>query len=370
MKKIEGEKMKIKIRSGHEVLPLDSKTSIIGSMTSGLAHQFPDPDNEIAAVINQVLNGEYDLDDAVERLANLTHYTRTQSLNIIREIERMGHLETVEEPTTLSDEEKQRYSRSSRYLSWINQGEICGNWHLQELLKQKRVAVLGLGGIGSGVAYHLAASGVGHIRIVDYDTVELSNLSRQMLFDEEDIGALKVDVVKNKLLHLNHNVEVDGVQQHIRGNNDIMKLIDGMDFFFCCADSPEEITEWANNAALYTNIPWISCSYNGPIVQCGIYVPGKTGCFRCLIESVTKKLELKHRSSAYMHFQRDVNPVFGPIAQISAALSAYEGIRYLLDLSPQSVGRIIHVNMYNYFDSYVIDVPQDCHYAHIAKARG
>ena len=89
-----------------------------------------------------------------------------------------------------------KYSRSKAFY-WRNQ---CGN--AQDILKKKKVLILGCGGIGSHVGWNLTALGVGELTLVDHDTVEISNLNRQLLYDEQDVGKNKVDVLKEKLIRI------------------------------------------------------------------------------------------------------------------------------------------------------------------------
>ena len=89
----------------------------------------------------------------------------------------------------------------------------------QARLKQARVCICGAGGLGSPVAIYLAAAGVGAITIVDHDRVALSNLNRQVLHGEADIGRLKVDSAKATLNQLNAHVIVDAVRSDITDEN-------------------------------------------------------------------------------------------------------------------------------------------------------
>ena len=110
----------------------------------------------------------------------------------------------------LDDQQLLRYSRQIM----LPQVDITG----QQRLLDARVLILGAGGLGCPVALYLASSGVGHITIVDDDVVELSNLQRQILYTEADIGRLKAEVVRERLALLNPEVTVPVSYTHLRAH--------------------------------------------------------------------------------------------------------------------------------------------------------
>ncbi|MGB2815417.1 MAG: HesA/MoeB/ThiF family protein, partial [Dehalococcoidales bacterium] len=89
----------------------------------------------------------------------------------------------------------------------------------QEKLKKARVFVAGAGGLGSPIAVYLAVAGVGNIRIVDHDTIELSNLNRQIMHGDGDIGKRKTDSAMQKLKGLNKDIKVEAIAETITGEN-------------------------------------------------------------------------------------------------------------------------------------------------------
>jgi molybdopterin/thiamine biosynthesis adenylyltransferase len=109
----------------------------------------------------------------------------------------------------LTSAELERYDRQIMIYGFGEEG--------QEKLKSARVFIAGAGGLGSPVAIYLAAAGVGTLRIVDHDTIELSNLNRQVLHWDENIGEKKVDTAAAKLKKLNPNVRVEAIAETITG---------------------------------------------------------------------------------------------------------------------------------------------------------
>ncbi|MFT8705559.1 ThiF family adenylyltransferase [Bifidobacterium aquikefiricola] len=323
------------------------------------SRRYEDPDGEIAHGLNTLLKGELSIDDVAAKLNFRGRCNKRQPYSIITQLMKTGHIEDVEVGTFLSKDDQDRYSRSMNYFSWINKRSNPSHWHRQEMLHDSSAAIIGAGGVGSGIAYHMAASGVGKITIVDFDKVELSNLNRQYLFNESDIGKLKSEVVAGKVSQINHDVDVESVNQKIEKYLDIIPLIKESSLFYHCVDSPDAMPFWANTAALKTRVPWVDCSYTGPVIQCCTFVPGMTGRYLCLRESEKRKLSSTGRGEAYSDHVPDDNPGFGPVVQISSALASYEGLRFISHLNPNSVGRAIHQNMYDYSLSYAIEVPKN-----------
>lgn len=120
----------------------------------------------------------------------------------------------------LNQDEQEKYARQIMLKGFGLTG--------QEKLKKARVFIAGAGGLGSSSATYLAAAGVGTLRIVDHDKVELSNLNRQVLHWPEDIGQKKVSSAKGKLKQLNPQVKIEAVEERITEAN-VSKLVDGCD---------------------------------------------------------------------------------------------------------------------------------------------
>ncbi|MBE8167016.1 MAG: molybdopterin-synthase adenylyltransferase MoeB, partial [Shewanella sp.] len=132
------------------------------------------------------------------------------------------------EPEILSDNEMLRYSRQIS----INAIDLEG----QEKIKQARVLILGVGGLGCSASQYLAVAGIGHITIVDFDTVELSNLQRQVLHHDNDIGRSKVESAFDNLKQLNPNIDVQCINQKLNGDQ-LSTLIADHQLVVDCSDN-------------------------------------------------------------------------------------------------------------------------------------
>jgi len=348
-----------RIRFGHKAVHFEDGRSIVGSYQFGLAQQISDPHNKVL-LLNDILDGFRDFDEAVAEFSRRAEVSIETSRSLIQQLTRLGHIEDASAPTSLLPDEQDRYSRSADYFAWITRENELSHWTSQERLKHACVCVLGVGGLGSVIATQLVASGVGSVTIVDSDVVEQSNLNRQTLYRTSDIGTPKVEAAAVHLLELNPLVQVTAVNQRIESKESIVRLFEQHNLLFRSADRPDDLPYWTSDAALITEKPWVDASYNGPMVSCCIFVPGQTGCYRCLRESGRKQVESEGRLAVYSDAVPLINAALGPIVGISGSLAAYEGIRFLTNKQPQSVGRYIHQNMYRYSNSYAVPVPSDC----------
>lgn len=151
----------------------------------------------------------------------------------------------------------------------------------QEALLKKKIFVVGCGALGTHITDHLARAGVGHITILDRDLVELNNLQRQLLFDENDVGQPKASTAAEKLRKVNSGIQIDYLVKDLNSSN-IEDLISGHDLVLDGTDNiPTRML--VNDACVKLNIPWI---YAGVIQTRGMVMtvrPGDGPCFRCLM---------------------------------------------------------------------------------------
>ena len=171
----------------------------------------------------------------------------------------------------------ERFGRYSRQ-SLLPQIGIPG----QEKLKKARVAVLGCGALGSACAELLVRAGVGFVRVVDRDIVELSNLQRQHLFEEADVEAHapKARAAAARLARINSEVQVEGVVEDVRASN-IESFIQGMDLVMDGLDN-FETRYLLNDACVKLGIPWFYGAVQGTRALAMPVIPGEGPCLRCV----------------------------------------------------------------------------------------
>ena len=153
----------------------------------------------------------------------------------------------------------------------------------QRRLLASRALVVGCGALGSVIANTLARAGVGKLRIVDRDFLELNNLQRQVLYDEDDVaaGLPKAIAAKNRLAQINSQIEIDAIVADVDHTN-IERLLAGVD---CLVDGTDnfETRFLLNDAAVKLGIPWVYGGCLGAEGQTLTILPGQTPCLRCLM---------------------------------------------------------------------------------------
>lgn len=216
-----------------------------------------------------------------------------------------------------------RYSRQTRYAPL----GIAG----QERLARARVAVAGCGALGGVVAMALARAGVGHLRLIDRDVPEPSNLPRQVLFDEGDVaaGLPKAVASANTLARINSATTIEAVVADITPASamDLLAgvdlIVDGMDNF--------EARFLINEVACLRSIPWVHGGAIGAEGRVLTIVPGRTACLRCLIPEPPAVGAVPTCDTA---------GIIGPAAFVVGAVEAAEGVKLLVG-AEETLGRML-----------------------------
>jgi len=176
----------------------------------------------------------------------------------------------------LSSEDLDRYSRQVMLEEIGYQGQLK--------LQQAKVCVVGVGGLGNPITTRLVAMGVGTIRIVDRDVIELSNLHRQTLFDDSDVGEIKVEVAEKKLQKLNPNVTIEALPISVNDYT-ALEVVDGCDLVIDALDSVNARYS-LNKACVQKNIPFVTGAAVGMSGQAFTILPKKSACYHCLFPSL------------------------------------------------------------------------------------
>jgi len=195
----------------------------------------------------------------------------------------------------------------------------------QRKLKDSHVVIAGIGGLGCASATYLTAAGVGHITIVDFDTVELSDLNRQTLYWEDEIGERKVVVAQRKLSKLNPSVEITPIFAKITEEN-ILSIIDRSQVVVDGLDNSATRLV-VNSACIKQKTPYV---YGGVSRLRGMIttiIPGQTPCLACLLPEGIKGLG-----------------VLGITPALIANLQALEVIKLLIGHSPSLAGKLLLFN--------------------------
>lgn len=239
----------------------------------------------------------------------------------------------------LTDAEAERYDRQLRYFATCTAPRPAAE--AQAVLRGARVAVLGLGGLGGLAALMLAACGTGTIVGVDGDRVELSNLARQVMYRERDIGAPKVEATARALHTVNRDVTFEGIDATLTRPEDVERIVAGCDLAIAAVDWPaHEIGEIVDAGCFAAGTPYLSMSQQPPKVRVGaLYVPGRTCCHRCHADALRGAYPLMDEVARVARPDSPA-PTYAPAAGIIGALLANEAIAHLARLhAPATLGR-------------------------------
>jgi molybdopterin-synthase adenylyltransferase len=275
-----------RVKPEHVPYRLDDGTVRLGGVLYGIAAEIADADGSAWTALT-LMDGTRTREEIVAALrSRFAGLTREDADDIVATLLSSGHVEEADPSfcAVLSEREKERYRRNRDYFRWVDLTPRDHGWESQVLIKNARVLVLGLGGTGSHAAWALTAAGVGRLHLVDPDVVELSNLNRQLLYTEADLGRPKSEVAAERLRAVNTDVEITAAASAVDGPEPLARLVGGFDVLALCADQPREpagIRTWANRVCAAAGIPWVSGGYNGPLVSVGVFGPGGP-CFECV----------------------------------------------------------------------------------------
>ena len=216
----------------------------------------------------------------------------------------------------------------------------------QEKLKKARVFVAGAGGLGSPISIYLAVAGVGTIRLADHDTIELSNLNRQILHGDGDLGKRKVDSAVKKLQNMNKDITVAAVAETITEEN-ISRLVGDCDLIVDAMDNlPTRYV--LNRAAIEKNIPFFHGAVYGFEGRATTIIPGKTACLWCIYQGRITEGKF---------------PVIGVAPAVIGCLQATEVIKYITGIGELLTGQLLMYDGLN-LEFTKLEVKRDPHCQH------
>jgi len=219
---------------------------------------------------------------------------------------------------TFSSAELERYDRQIRIKGLGKSG--------QSKLKKARVIVMGAGGLGCPASFYLVAAGIGHVAVVDKETVELSNLNRQILHWSDDIGRPKGVSTAEKLRQLNPEVTVKALEKAVTTHN-ARQLVKGFTVVVDALDNWR--TRFSlNKACVKERIPFVHAGVYALYGQITTILPGKGPCLQCILPKIPP--------------EEEKFPVLGAAAGTLGLLEALETIKIITGLGEPLIGRMLH----------------------------
>lgn len=227
----------------------------------------------------------------------------------------------------LSTKELDRYSRQ------VMLEEIGYNGQLK--LRDAKVCVVGVGGLGNPITTRLVAMGVGKIRIVDRDVIELSNLHRQTMFDESDVGEVKVEVAAKKLQKLNPDVKVEAMPISVNDYT-ALEVVEGCDVVIDALDSVN--ARYAlNKACIKKGIPFVTGAAVAVSGQAFTIIPKETACYHCMFPALDE--DTMPTCS--------IEGVHPPILSLVGGVEVAEAVKIILGKKPNLANKILHIDLEN-----------------------
>ncbi len=219
----------------------------------------------------------------------------------------------------------------------------------QEKLRHSRVAIIGLGGLGTASGLYLALAGLGHIRLIDQDTVELKNLHRQILYSLDNLRYPKVEAAAERIQHMNPDVKVEPVPENVNEKNvndmicDVNCVVDGLDNM--------RTRYLLNRACVRNGIPYVFGAAIGVEGNLSVFSSPETPCLECVLPNLDDRFLAKC----------DTRGVLGATTGIIGSLQAMETIKLLSDMDSSLKGRLMVCDFKDmYFTTIEIFRRPDC----------
>lgn len=236
---------------------------------------------------------------------------------------------------------EERYSRQMLFLPIGREG--------QKRLNKSKVTIIGCGGLGSVITNNLARAGVGYLRIVDRDRVELSNLQRQILFDEEDVkkNLPKAVAAKKKLGYINSDIKIDSLVEEVTKDN-IEDIISGVDIVLDATDN-FETRFLINDTCIKNKIPWI---YGAVAASYGVVfniLPKNSICLRCIFREIPSPEDILTCNTV---------GIINSIVNVIASIQTTEALKFLTGNFDFMVKGIININIWD-LSLEIIDIKKD-----------
>ena len=313
----------------------------------GSMMEIEDPDGAVRGLI-ALLDGSRTIDEIERAFREQYPGSDFDVRAAVTQFDEAGVLEDADAPTTLTPYELERWKRNIGFFETY--ASLSANkYAMQERIRDCRVTLLGLGGVGSYVSLSLLGAGVRDLRVVDFDKVELSNLNRQILYSEADIGQPKLPAALNRLQGYFPDAKITGVEQRLTSVADIEENVTGRDFVFCAVDRPKmHVIRWVNQACVRGGVPFIGGGVELQRSVIYLIIPGVTGCTECWRRTHADdedthllREQMEERHSENTAIGPDM-AAFGPLVSVLNSLMVTEFVRFVTNIAPPiAAGRLM-----------------------------
>jgi molybdopterin-synthase adenylyltransferase len=283
------------------------------------------------------------LDGSLER-DQLEELFGQEAVNdLLAQLEELGLVEDAADDDLIPAATSERFDRQIRYFADITTGPTPSQ--CQARLESARIVVLGVGGLGGWAALSLACCGIGEMLLIDGDRVEESNLNRQVLYTESDIGRPKVEMAAERLSAFNSRMRLQTIPERVDGEESVAAAIEDYDLVIDAADWPaHEIEQWVNAACFAAEIPYITMSHFPPIARVGpLYVPGVTGCFACQVAAYRRSYPLFDVAIEQRRAKTSPAATLGPACGLIGGQVGLDVMHHLTGLAEPSTQGVGHI---------------------------
>jgi molybdopterin/thiamine biosynthesis adenylyltransferase len=319
------------LRTGFQIIPISSSRVVLrhrSTTQSFLIEHASLPVLRICEALKQGVNS----DSLVEQVAHGDPSLSAAIRAIVSRLENLAALRHVRRPDDVDPAVAKRFERMLSHFSERETAETSRYDYLRRL-RDSHVVLIGVGGLGSWTLVHLVASGVGHVTAVDLDEIESSNLARQALYRESDVGRSKVDAAAEAVGRLSSLTSFEPIHQAITSAKDIIHIVADRprtDLVILTADTPLwQIGCWASEAALATGVPLLRGNSNGigPFMK-----PGVTACPACAWPQLVDRIPEAEKLVEYYRHSRATLAGVGAQSTtlaIAGSVLAAEALTYL-----------------------------------------
>ncbi len=330
-----------------ETSPVYHVGDLILIQACGAMLEIEDPDGSLRRLL-ALIDGSRTVEEIDRDFHAAVPSSMLDVAKAIRDLDEAGVLIDAAEPVRLDAYELERWRRNLGFFETYS-SMSASKYVMQEKIKNCKVTLLGLGGIGSHISLDLLGLGIQDLRVVDFDKVELSNLNRQILYTEADIGQPKVELAVRRLRAYYPAAAIEGIQRRLNSADDVYAVVDGRDFTICVVDKPRlRMQAWANQAHIRAAVPY---AVGGVETQRGLMfmvIPGVTGCTECWRLAAADDPQTR-ALRAQMEPPGDVSSgidlaAFGPLVTTVTAMLVTEFVRHVTGIAPPvSAGRLMEI---------------------------
>jgi molybdopterin/thiamine biosynthesis adenylyltransferase len=323
---------------------------------SGTLISLEDPDGRVLALL-RLIDGSRD-SDAIWRdlLAEFPDVTAEDVSQAIRDLDESGLIQDASDTGRDFDvASAERWAPNFGFFETYASMSVS-KYEFQRRIRDCKIAVLGVGGVGTHLLIDLVAIGFTDIKIVDFDRVELSNLNRQILYGEAFLGQQKVHIAADRARALNSSITLTAEQTRLMSADEVYRVVSDRDIVIGSADGPKmEFAHWLNEACVRAGAALISGGVDTRRALMYTAVPGISGCVECWYDQVQKADPTTRMVSREMRAIEARDEAFGEdtaafngLVTLLAAHMVGEVVRLASRVAPPlSVGRLIEMTFHD-----------------------